>query len=481
MTLIDPSRSASDLFLSATLSASDAASYLASRGFHDPVAADERLQRMAEELVVRESLGAMAEPLVAGLAGSPDPDRALGGLERYFATCTSKPTFLRHLREDGRALAVLSQLFGASPLLTDTLVRNPEYFHWLLPQLDRHAQTPEDRERYVHALLVTLDGLAPSLDVLRRLKRREVLRIAARELLGRDSAGSAMEQLSDLADLLIRRSLSLVCQDVCEAAGWSRLPGSLAVVATGRLGARELDYVSAVDLFYVYEPADATEAEVDELFQDIARRLTIALVDDSGESELYRINVPARAGEPARLAVSLSEWESGVGRSGTSGRFALQKSRPISGDQALCTRFMARADRHVYAEPLDRDAAGEMLRLQPGREALKTMELFTQTLQMMHGIDRPGLRSSNTLSAAGALAAGGFITREAHEALSASVTFLRTVDHRVQLAQESDLAGADESGLACCARQLGFRSVDALQAEIDTHRSRIDALCRIEP
>jgi len=477
----DSHRPASDLFLSATLSAEDAAGYLASRGFHDPVLADERLQLMAGELVVRESLGAMAEQLIAALGRSPDPDRALAGLSRYFATCVSQQTFLRHLSADDRALSVLTHLFGASPLLTDTLTRNPEYFHWLLPQLDRNAQTPEDRERYVHALLVTLQGLSSSLNVLRRLKRREVLRIAAREILGRDPVGSAMEQLSDLADLLIQQSLDLVCQDMCAAAGRDGLPGTIAVIATGKLGAEELDYASGLDLLYVYEAAEPGDASVDEFFQDIARRLTVALVDDSVESELYRVDVPARPGGPiTRLAFSLQQWESGVMRSGTPGRFALLKARRIAGDRALGARFMALAEVFVHGEPLDADAAEEMFRLQPGRGALKTIELFTQTLQLMHGTDHPGLRSPNTLGVVDALAFAGLITRESQEALKAAFTFLRTVEHRVQLVQESDLRRPDTAELACCARQLGFRTVDALNAELDAHRSRIDALCRIE-
>jgi len=231
----------------------------------------------------------------------------------------------------------------------------------------------------------------------------------------------------------------------------------------------------------VYEPSDPADAKADELFQDIARRFTVALVDDSVESELYRIDVPARPGGPTtRLAFSIQQWESGVVRSGTSGRFALMKARPIAGDHALAGKFMALVDPFVYGEPLDAEAAEEMFRLQPGRGALRTLELFTQTLQLMHGSDDPGLRSANTLEALDALAAGGFITRESQKALAAGATFLRTVDHRLQLALESDLRAADHSELACCARQLGFRSVEAMNAELDTHRSRIETLCRIE-
>jgi hypothetical protein len=269
--------------------------------------------------------------------------------------------------------------------------------------------------------------------------------------------------------------------DVCEAAGWSRLPGRIAVFATGKLGGGELDYVSGLDLLYVYEPADPGDAKADELFQDIARRFTVALVDDSVESELYRVDVPARPGGPTtRLAFSLQQWESGIARSGASGRFALMKARPVAGDHPLCGKFMALVEPFVHGAALDTETAEEMFRLQPGRSALKTVELFTQTLQLMHGSDHPTLRSPNTLDAIDALAAGGFITRESHEGLVAALTFLRTVEHRLQLVQESDLRAPDQQELTCCARQLGFLSVDAMNAEMDAHRGRVETLCRIE-
>ena len=466
-----------DVFLSPTLTPDAAAAYLSSMGFRDSAAADQRLQDMAAELVVRETLGGMADRLFASLCKAADPDRALHGLARYIDVCVSKTSFLRELSGDAPALDLLTQIFGGSPFLTDVLVRNPEYFHWLSPQIARAAPTFATRERYINALLETFVGAVPSLNALRRLKRRELLGIAAREMLGRDSVATSMRQLSDLADMLIQRAFSLVCQSACLAADCMEVPGAIAVIATGKLGGRELDYLSGIDLQYVYAADDPADAKADDLFQDIARQLTSVLVDDATESELYRVDVPTcPRGAATRLAFSFAEWEAGITKRGMSDRFALIKTRQIAGDPGLGDRFAALAEPFVYGEPLEREAADEMFRVSRAAEPLKTLELFTQILQLTHGADHPEMRCQNTSDALAALSVGGFLTREAYGALTAAFVFLRTVAHRLQLVQASDGA-PDEREQDCCARQLGFRGAAALHREIEAHRDRVQAFC----
>ena len=115
-----PPVTARDLFLSADLTDDDARTYLAARGFRDPVAADEHLQALATDLPTRRALGAVAETLLDALSASADPDGALVGFTRYLATRTPARSFLGYLGEDPRAAQILMQLFGASPALSET-------------------------------------------------------------------------------------------------------------------------------------------------------------------------------------------------------------------------------------------------------------------------------------------------------------------------------------------------------------------------
>ena len=130
-----------DLFLARELSDSHARAYLAERGFREPVAADEHLQQLADDLPTRLALGELAEVLLDTLIDAADPDAALVGFCRYVTTRIPKSSFLGYLHDDPRSLQILTRLLGASPFLSEILIRNPEYLHWLQRQLDRPPRT----------------------------------------------------------------------------------------------------------------------------------------------------------------------------------------------------------------------------------------------------------------------------------------------------------------------------------------------------
>ncbi len=128
-----------DLFISPDLTEAQARAYLQSLGFRNPAAADLCLQKMADDPVAREALGRLASDLMSSLLESLDPDASVEGLSHYVAARTGRAMFLDYLREDPRALHVLTYVMGASPMLSEILIRTPEYFHWLVAQVERSA------------------------------------------------------------------------------------------------------------------------------------------------------------------------------------------------------------------------------------------------------------------------------------------------------------------------------------------------------
>jgi glutamate-ammonia-ligase adenylyltransferase len=297
MTSSPPPRvTARDLFLSADLTDDDARTYLASRGFRDPVAADEHLQAMAADLPTRHALGAVAETLLDALSVAADPDVALVGFTRYLATRTPSRSFLGYLGNDPRAAQILTQLLGASPSLGEILIRNPEYFHWLQLAL---THTPPDRVDH-DAELDTLLGTgtdtatATRIDRVKRFRRREYLGVAARDLLGETDMAGATRQLSTLADVVVHAVLGLLTEDLRVATGRDAVPGRFTVIGMGKLGGMELNYSSDIDLVYVYEPADPDAPADHQFFHTLARRLTKALSDHTAESYLYRVDLRLR-------------------------------------------------------------------------------------------------------------------------------------------------------------------------------------------
>ena len=138
------------------------------------------------------------------------PDAALVGFSRYLVARAARAMFLEYLRDDPRALHVLAEVLGSSPFLGEILIRNPEYFHWLVSQIERSAPDTIEVDEEIDALLVHAETPGEMLDALKRLKRREILRVAARDILGRETLQSATAQLSDLAGLVAERALGVV-------------------------------------------------------------------------------------------------------------------------------------------------------------------------------------------------------------------------------------------------------------------------------
>ena len=484
---------ARDLFLSADLTDDHARAYLASRGFRDPVAADEHLQALAADLPTRHALGAVAETLLDALSASADPDVTLVGFTRYLATRTPPRSFLGYLRDDPRAAQILTRLLGASPSLGEILIRNPEYFHWLQLTLEGTPPDRVDHNAEIDKLLATGTDTATRIDGVKRFRRREYLGVAARDLLGEADMAAATRELSTLADVVVQAVLRVLAEDLRVATRRDAIPGGFAVIGMGKLGGMELNYSSDIDLVYVYTPADPDAPADHEFFHTLARRLTKALSDHTTESYLYRVDLRLRPmGRHGDVACTLQQYAHYYETRGeTFERFALIKARPIAGDAALGEAFLDLVRPFVYRKYLDHAALEEIARykrraeqaadsdrnVKVGRGGIREIELFTQVLQVTYGAEHASLRSTATLTALAALREAGIIETTVHDDLDHAYRFLRMVEHRLQIVHQSQThtLGASPDVLDVSARRMGFDSRAELESTLSAHRDRVHA------
>lgn len=425
----------SDLFLSPDLTEEQARAYLQSLGFRDAAAVDEHLQRMADDLVVREALGRLAPDLLPAVLESPNPDAAVAGIAHYVASRSGRAMFLDYLREDPRALHVLTYVMGASPHLADILIRTPEYFHWLVSQVERSAPDRQDHEEELVSAFATIDDPVEGLNMLRRWKRRETLRIGTRDLLRHETVQTAAAQLSDVASVAVDFALAIVMQQRLDAEAREKPPGTFAVIGTGNLGGREMSYGADVDLLYVYDTpnvngADAAGAR--EFFVRVGCDLTAALRDETHDGSLYRVELPSWPQTDGWLkACSLAEYtEHYAAAHDVVERLSLTRARPIAGDAELGARFMASCQPFVYREPAPAGAAPS-----PGSadRAAYEIEMFTQAFQLAHGARHAALRHTGTLGALDAIGKAGLIPEQVCRELDHAYVFLRAAEHRRQL------------------------------------------------
>ncbi len=495
---------ARDIFLAAQLAPERAAAFLETCGLRDGAAADAHLQQLAADLPSRLALGEMAETLFDAFATTPDPDAALVGFCRFASEHTPKITFINNLRVDPRILEILTQILGTSPYLSEILIRDPEYLHWLRFELDRRPPGRADYAAEVDRLLDEMAATQHQVDALKRFQRREFLRIAARDLFGMLDAATlttTTAQLSHLADTLVDGMLRIASAELAARKG-GPLPGRFAVIAMGKLGGGDLNYSSDIDLIYVYElpGGDNDPAAIDahERYQKLGRRLTALLSEHTAEGYLYRVDMRLRPlGQRGALVYSLQQSVQYYETTGeTFERFALLKARPIAGDLELGRRFVERVSPFVFRKYLDHAAIEELARykkradrahakhgdlddnIKEGRGGIREVELFAQVFQLIYGGEHPSLRTGHTLTALRELGALGFIEAGERYDLTAAYIFLRNIEHGLQAAQgqQTHSLSGTERGLRALARRLGFDAMETLTQVLDTHRDKVHAI-----
>lgn len=437
-------------------------------GFTDPSAA-ERLLDLPELSSVR------SDPvLLDALGATADPDLALRGVVRLVEAeeaderqilldtlVTAKP-----LRD--RLLGVL----GASEALGDHLARHPRDWQALVTYeaTDLHPGVPE----FEHELAGADDP-----DSLRVAYRRCLLSIAARDVCGTTDVAETAAELADLATATLRAALAIART----AAPADAVQCRLAVVAMGKCGGHELNYVSDVDVIFVAEPADHTDGAEENAAMQAATRLAAHMMricsDTTVEGTIWPVDANLRPeGRNGPLVRTLSSHLAYYQRWAKTWEFqALLKARPVAGDPELGAEYVEAvsplvwqaADRENFVPDVQKmrrrvvdtipvDRIDREIKLGPG--GLRDVEFAVQLLQLVHGRNDPALRSGSTLEALGALAEGGYVGRVDASQLDDAYRFLRAMEHRIQLyrLRRTHLVPVDEPDLRRLGRSLGMRT-----------------------
>lgn len=440
---------------------------------------------LERSLAALEELGPGAEELLAHLGRTADPDAALHGLGRLAEGLADPDAMVAALRADeGTAMRLLGVL-GASSALADHLASHPDHWRELT---DPHLGSTRPAAWAVRAGLMAAVGADPraavpvatradgeAVDALRVEYRRVLMRLASRDLTHHLGVDDAAAELSDLAAGTLDAALAVARQRV----GDDALSVRLAVVAMGKCGGHELNYVSDVDVIFVHEPADpdGDAAAAGKVAARLAAQLMQVCSDQTGEGTIWPVDANLRPeGKAGPLSRTLASHESYYERWAEAWEFqALLKARPVAGDLALGREFVALVDPMVWSAA-DRDgfvdAARAMRRrvvdhlpakeadrqLKLGAGGLRDVEFAVQLLQLVHGRADESIRPPTTLSALARLTDGGYIGRHDGDALHQAYAFLRQLEHRIQLhrLQRTHVVPSDEASLRRLGRSLGF-------------------------
>lgn len=443
-------------------------SVLGSYRFRDVRDAYRNLMALSSERVrflstrrCRHFLAAIAPQLLAAIDRTPDPDATLVNLAKVSDSLGGKGVLWELFSFNPPSLDLYVRMCGASNYLSDILVSNPGMIDELMDSLVLDKLPGYEALRSMLADLTR--GAEDLMPILHSFKNSQHLRVGVRDILGKEDIQNTHRALSDIAEVILRQITQWEFDRLTEKFGRPMIDGDqpceLVILAMGKMGGREPNYHSDMDIVFLYE-ADGTTQPLrpghkaktttnQHFFGELGQRI-IKMVNHMGpHGRLYELDPKLRpTGKSGTLAISLAEFakyhRDGLGQLWE--RQALCKARPVFGSADACQRMMNEVLRAIVQHPWQAEHAAQIRHMRRRMEetARKTnlkrgpggtvdIEFVVQMLQLKHVADDPSVLLPNTLNALVALHEGGYLGSHDFEFFDRAYRFLRSIEARLRL------------------------------------------------
>jgi glutamate-ammonia-ligase adenylyltransferase len=466
------------------LTPAEAGRRLAALGFADPAAALRHIESLTAGLSRRAAVQkALLPVLLSDFADAPDPDHGLLAYRKVSDELGTTPWYLRLLRDEGAVASRLAYVLGTSRYVGRMLGRAPEALQMLAADAELVSRAPAEVVAAMAESAARQGDPSGAVAVIRGIRRQELLRTAFADLLGRLEVSDVCQAISAITQATLDVALRVAIKAVAADLHVAELPIRFAVIAMGRLGGAESSYGSDADVMFVFEPSasDPSDEQAARVAQEVAGRLRALLNSPSSNDPPLGVDADLRPeGRNGPLARSLASYASYYARWSSAWEAqALLRARFAAGDADLGARFIAMIDpvrypvggvsaaglveirrlkARVDSERLPRGAdAATHTKL--GRGGLADIEWTVQLLQLAHGHEVPGLRTTRTLDALRAAAAAGLFTEHQAAALVASWRLATHVRNALMLVRDKAEDQVPHQGVALIAlgRAMGYQ------------------------
>ena len=395
----------------------------------------------------------------------------------------------------------LFHLLSVSSICGARLIQQPQILLWLA-----QPETCSDRRGYGRMLtdLHNLAGKTPIADdnfrLLRLWKGREMVRIALREVAEAAPLEETIIELSQLADICLTTVFEHWNNELRQR--WGSPESQFAIIGVGKLGGRELNHSSDVDLIFVYSDEGQLTAKFSyhEWFTRLGNKITETFAASDPAGSLFRVDLRLRpegsAGPLVRSLESMENYYAGFGEMWE--RLALIKARWICGDRELAYDYLRQLQPFIFPKSptpdlldevaaikarIERDIVGHEHRernVKLGAGGIREIEFVVQALQLLHAARHPFLQEPATLRAIRGLAELELLPNEDAGRLETAYRFLRRVEHRLQIEAEQQTHTVPEKGEALegLARSLGFAAGTELLTDLGAQMRRVRAIFR---
>jgi len=492
--------------------------------FRDIPAAYANLTQLAQESVpflstrrCRHFLASIAPSLLRMVAETPDPDMALANLDRVTESLGAKAVLWELFSFNPPTLKLYVELCAWSQFLSEILINNPGMIDELLDSLVLNL--PRSAEELRQELSDLCRGAADLEPILHSFQDKELLRIGVRDILGKDDIRATTTELTNLAETILsqialgqyaaleKRLGMPTCGDPREGQ-----PGRYVLLGLGKLGGRELNYHSDLDLVLIYEcdgrtvsigmESGAGRGQRRELtdnfhfYTELAQRIIGATSGIGPMGRLYQVDMRLRpTGKSGSLVIPLKEFRryfasasgGGDGSAQVWERQTLTRARVVHGDPGFAHEVMEVVAEAAYSltwQPCLTEAMLDMRRrleasrsdrdLKRGFGGLVDVEFLIQMFQLKYGHGRPALRQPNTWQALEALHQAGLLDADQLRTLSDSYTFLLRVQSRLRIVHNRalDAVPEDAADVEKLSRRLGYDFGGRFLADLEFHTTR---------
>jgi glutamate-ammonia-ligase adenylyltransferase len=454
--------------------------------FADIPAAYENLMALATEKIrflstrrCRHFLAAIAPRLLAAIAATPEPDTTLVNLSRVSDSLGGKAALWELLSSNRPSLDLYVTLCAACPYLSGLLTSNPGMIDELMDSLlVEHLPTLDMLDQTLADLCRGAEDIEP---ILHSFKNAQHLRVGVRDVVGKDDIRSTHAALSDIAEACLKQIAVREYDKLIDKFGtptigepdereadephWRRLAGRVGdrcepvVLALGKLGGREPNYHSDLDLVFLYEATGHTEGRQrgthsssttnGHFFSELGQRIIRVMGHLGPHGRLYEVDARLRpTGRSGSLAMPFDAFASyfAEGRAQLWERQALCKARVVLGTPEAAARAMEVVAEAAFGPPWTFKFAAEIrqMRLRLEETASKRnlkrgpggtvdTEFLVQMLQLKHGGADPSIRQPGTLDTLTALEEGGYLSADDAQYFRQSYRFQRSVEARIRL------------------------------------------------
>jgi [glutamine synthetase] adenylyltransferase / [glutamine synthetase]-adenylyl-L-tyrosine phosphorylase len=435
------------------------------------------------------------------LASSPAPEQ---GLHYFMRLREQHPAAFDRLTRSALGLRHLVAVFTYSTFLSEEILEHPEWAEQLLDPMDlQRVATAEDLRAGLDTLLPP--GLPTPVD-LAKFRRRQILRIMIRDVLGLGTLPEITGELTAVADVIVGAAYERIYRDLVGRHGSPQFEGveaKFAVIALGKMGGEELNYSSDIDLMFLYSANGETTGPLSitnkEFFKRASNQLTGLLSAYSAEGMCYRVDLRLRPdGSLGEVCISeegarnyyekrARDWELQM----------LIKARVAAGDPATGRALLDFVEPRIYSTSLDfsaieelsatRERLNEKLAIHQSkrrggvdvkleRGGIRDIEFLVQCLQRLHGGADPWVRHGGTMLALARLQDKGFLTGAEYGRLASAYQFLRHLEHRLQFDEDRQThrLPEDPAELELVARRMpGGLSAESLLRELRRHFAQV--------